>query len=120
MRLGSPARLSWATVADDMNYWLVIYRFAWGVLGVLVTIGLVCIFVPRCNKLRAMQRKRIELQTENRTLEAMTQELRIKQERFSTEPPFVERTAREIGMVKTNETVYKFTNDNSRTSHAPR
>jgi cell division protein FtsB len=35
-------------------------------------------------------------------------EFKIKQERFTSEPAFVERTAREAGMVTSDEIVYKF------------
>lgn len=93
-----------------MNYWVVIYRFAWALLGVLFAIGLTCIFLPRHNVLRELQNKEARLQAENAALNTRIRELRMKQKSFRTEPAFVERTARGIGMVKPGETVFKFTN----------
>ena len=40
----------------------------------------------------------------------MIQDRQQKQEKFRSDPAFVERTAREMGMVKPNETIFKFTN----------
>ena len=34
-----------------------------------------------------------------------------RQNRFQTDPAYVERTARQIGLVKTNETVFRITNE---------
>jgi cell division protein FtsB len=69
------------------------------------------VFVPRCNRLNALQRRKAALESKNRALEMETRELRTKQERFLTDPGFVEHTARETGMVKPGETVFRFTND---------
>jgi len=96
-----------------MNFWVLLYRFAWALLIVLFTIGLVCAFLPRCHRLREFQRKKADLQEENRKLEEGIQTLRHQQQRFLTAPGFVERTARETGMVKSDEVVFKFTNEQS-------
>ena len=94
--------------ADTMNYWLIIYRFAWALLGVLLVIGLLCIFVPKCNSLRALQNKRTALQQENSEIESGIKEMRTMQEKFQSDPDFVERVARESGLIKSNEVVFKF------------
>lgn len=92
-----------------MNYWVLIYRFAWGLLIVLFAVGLACVFVPQCNKLREMQREKAALEARQRALETEIRDLRTRQNRFENELPYVERTAREShGMVKTNETIFKF------------
>lgn len=101
-----------------MNYWVTIYRFAWGALIVIFIIASICVFLPRYNRIRQLQKKKIELQEENHRVEARIEELRIKQQQFSSDPTFVERTAREIGMIKPDETVFKFTNEQSRAGHA--
>lgn len=80
------------------------------VLFILFTIGLVCIFLPRCHHLRQLQQRKAELQAENRETEAMTRALQAKQKRFSTDPAYVERVARETGMVKPDEVVFQYTN----------
>jgi cell division protein FtsB len=79
------------------------------VLFILFTIGLICIFLPRCHHLRQLQQRKAELQAENRETEAMTRALQAKQKRFSTDPAYVERVARETGMVKPDEVVFQYT-----------
>ena len=90
-----------------MNYWVAIYRFAWGLLILLVVFGIVCVFLPRSHELRHYQRQRLKLEAENRELERDIHELADNQSRFQTDPAFVERTAREAGMIRTNEVVYR-------------
>ena len=93
------------------DYWAMIYRSAWILLIVLFAIGLTCIFLPRVRSLRDLQKKKAELQNQNRRIEALTRELRDKQARFGTDADFVEHVARETGMVKPGETVFAFTNE---------
>jgi len=102
-----------------MNHWLIIYRLAVGLLVVLFIVGVACVFLPQCNRLRELQRERIALQEDNRRTEALTRELRIKQEKFDTDPAFVVRTARETGRVMPNETVFKLTNTHARATGTP-
>ncbi|MDP6525799.1 MAG: hypothetical protein QGI24_05860 [Kiritimatiellia bacterium] len=94
-----------------MSYWVVIYRFAWTLLVVLLLIGVLCIFIPKCNSLHELQRRRTEKEEENALLKHQTVEFIEKQARFETDPEFVERTAHDSGRVKTNETVFKFPED---------
>jgi cell division protein FtsB len=93
-----------------LNGWAAVYRSAWVVLFILFTIGLVCIFLPKCHHLRQLQERKAELQAENRETEAMTRALQASQNRFSTDPAYVERIARETGMVKPDEVVFQYTN----------
>lgn len=87
---------------------MTIYKFAWGLLILLCMIGLACIFVPKCQSLRALHRRKLALQEENRRAEGLIRDLRVNQERFAADSSFVERVAREGGMVKPDETVFKF------------
>jgi cell division protein FtsB len=96
-----------------MNYWVIIYRVALAVVIVLVTIAMIWAFVPKINRYRDSSEKRVELQDENRRLSEEVKTLQSKQERFTSDPLFVERTAREIGMVKPDEVVFKSTNRES-------
>jgi len=91
-----------------MNVWKAIYRISWIVLAVLIVAGIACIFGPKFNHLRKMQKDKNELKKENQRLENEIAELRTKQERFTSDPAFVERTAKEMGMIRTNEIVFKF------------
>jgi len=92
-----------------MSHWVTVYRLAAGLIFVLLAIGLVCIFLPKCNSLREMQRKKAEIERENTGTEERILELSTKREKFKSDPAFVERTARETGMIRPDETVYKFT-----------
>jgi cell division protein FtsB len=100
-----------ANTAGHVNYWVVIYRLALFLLIVLFAVGIAFIFVPQMNRVRQMQQKKADLQEENRNLRNMTQDLRENQRRFESDPEFVERTARQMGMVKPNEVVFKFSTD---------
>lgn len=97
-----------------MNYWVTIYKVAWGIVVILVTVALISAFIPKIQRYHESYSKRAEHQEENRHLAAEVKKLRDKQERFSSDPAFVERTARESGMVKPDEIVFKYTNDESR------
>jgi cell division protein FtsB len=90
-----------------MDYWRIIYRLALILLILVLPVGIACIFLPKCDNLRALQRKKTALEGDNRRIEAMTRELHAKQQRFTSDTGSVERTAREVGMVKSNETVFK-------------
>ena len=93
-----------------MNVWSTMYRSAWIILILLFAAGTLAIFLPKCQSLRQMQSRKAELQRENLETEARTRALHEKQERFHTDPAYVERVAREIGMVCPDETVFQFTN----------
>lgn len=77
----------------------------------MVTIALISAFVPKIRRYQESYVKREEFRDENRRLAEEVKKLRDKQERFTSDPLFVERTAREIGMVKPDEIVFKYTND---------
>jgi cell division protein FtsB len=93
-----------------MDYWWrIIYRVALVLLAMVVPVGIACFFLPKCDRLRVLQSQKTVLEDENQRIEALTRELRAKQERFATDTNFVERTAREVGMAKSNEIVFRFT-----------
>jgi cell division protein FtsB len=94
-----------------MNYWVLIYRFAWFLLVVLCVIGMVCIFLPKCQDYQGLQGKKARLEQETRDVEASIKDLQRQQDRLQRDGAFVERTARELGMAKPGETVFKFTRE---------
>ena len=102
-----------------MSRWITVYRVAWGVLGILLLVTMLCVFVPKCQRLHEESRKKVALEAGNRRIEADIKELRSHQERFASDPAFVERTGREIGMAKPGEMVYKYTNEAGRTPPPP-
>ena len=93
-----------------MSFWRLIYRFSWTLLGILLTIGLVCMFVPKLRRHAHLRETRDGLKRKNDALRDEIRTLCEKQERFTTEPPYIERTAREMGMIREGEAVYLFTN----------
>ncbi len=94
-----------------MNYWETVYKVAFGLIVALLLVAVVCLFLPKCRLLSELQKKKLAYQQQNRQIETSTEELRLKEERFNSDPEFVERTARGIGMVKTNEIMLKVTNE---------
>ncbi len=90
-----------------MNYWGAIYKFAWGVLVALVIFGVICLFMPRCQRLRKMQKTKASFEEKNQRLENDARDLQDKQRLFQTETDFVKRVARKTGRVSPDETIYK-------------
>ena len=48
-----------------MSYWSVIWRFTWIVTAVLLVIGLVTLFMPKCRSFQDLQSRRLTLTEEN-------------------------------------------------------
>lgn len=109
-------RAPYSATLFRMNVWKTIYRISWIVLTALILAGIFCIFGPKFNSLRKMQQDKNELKQENQLLESKIATLRTKQERFSSDPKFVERTAKEMGMIRTNEIVFKFEDSSAKTN----
>ena len=84
------------------------YRIAFVLFLVIFVIGVIILFVPKRNEYRRLQQTRDKLAQQNELKAQQIKDLKIKQERFTTEPSFVERTAREAGMVSKDEVVYRF------------
>lgn len=98
-----------------MDYWRVIYKLAWVLLVIVIPVGIASIFAPRCNNLHTLQKQKEQLAESNRQIDERTRELQTRQERFIADPRFVERVAREAGMVRSNELVFRVSPDNPAT-----
>jgi hypothetical protein len=108
---------------SSQNYWNVIYRYvAMAVFG-LALIGVVCAFVPKMAQFRSYQGTKNTLETDLRAQEEAIKELRLKQERFSTDKYFVQQIAHEIGFAHEGETIYQFSDkeavSNNVQTHSP-
>ena len=101
-------------MSKDKNYWAVVYRFAWGILFIVLLIGLIFIFLPKCNQVREFQKKKTEYTDQRRTKQEGIQDLKTKQQQFKSDPDFVERVARKNDMIKRDEVIFKFTNKQSK------
>ena len=106
--------------ARGMNYWATIYKCLWGVAILLLVAVMISFFIPKYRTLCEYRKKRDDLQQTNQRTETMIRDLRRKQEQILSDPAFIERTARESGMVKQDEVVFKFTNSVSRNIVSPR
>lgn len=95
-----------------MSYWTVINRFVWVALAVLVLVGMGFMFVPLIHQDRELQRRESALREEIRLDQERMRELQLKQERFRSDPAFIERIAHELGLAKPNETVFRFIDEN--------
>lgn len=96
-----------------MNFWVILYRVACGGVAVAIAIAIICIFVPQSHRSRELEGRRLVLQESNARLEARLRELEDDQHRFRTDPEFVERIAREQGMAKPGETIFRFQGTNA-------
>ena len=94
-----------------MNYWVVIYKITWVLIGVLLVATVIGWGIPKHTQYVKMQRQLAAKLEEKQLREAKLSRLQRNQERFSTDPAFVERTARSDGMVKSNETICKLTDE---------
>jgi len=95
-------------LGTGVSTWVMVYRVAWGVLVILIVVGLVCVFAPKCQMLRSLQQKKLELQAENRARAEQIRDLREKEQRFLTDPEFVRRTAHESGRVAPDEIIFTY------------
>ena len=103
-----------------MNIWVLIYRSAWTVLGVILLLALGYAFYPPIRQFHEMQKKESNLQDEIRFEEEMLRHLQQKKERLLNDPRFVERIAREeLGLARPGETVFKFVDPAGATTSAP-
>ena len=92
-----------------MNIWVAVYRITWILIAVVCLVAAVCLFLPKYSKYRDLQRQKAEAVEQRHLEEIKIRRLQLQQERFASDPSFVERTARSEGMVKSNETVCKLT-----------
>ena len=99
-----------------MDNWQTIYRSAWIILGVVLVIGGVCVFWPPIRQYREYQRRETELAEEKQLEEELIKHLKIQQQRFQNDPRFVEQVAYDLGLVKPNETLFKFVDDKPTTN----
>ena len=92
-----------------MKFWLVVYRAFSVAFVVILIIGIANFFLPKIRQNREKQRKAAVLEEENRIKEGMVKQLREKQERFLSDPKYIERIAREeFGKAKPGETIFRF------------
>jgi cell division protein FtsB len=102
------------------NIWNYIFKVSLGVVIVVSAIGLLSIFIPEYSRMTELQRKKGDLQAKNTGLESRIHDYQTRQNRFRTDPRFVERLVREqFGMVRENELIYKVIHDTPEAAPSP-
>ncbi len=86
-----------------MNIWVAIYRMSWVLIIGMIVVALVKLWTPKWKEMQEYRRRQQELAREIALEEEMIQLLRRKQERFRTDPAFVERLAHDLGLARSNE-----------------
>jgi cell division protein FtsB len=96
-----------------MNFWVLVYRFAWMVVIAFCVMALVCFFLPKTHNYQALQKRKMVLEQGNALIESKVRQLQQNEKRFQSDPAFVERVAREHGMAMPGETIFRFPSTNT-------
>jgi cell division protein FtsB len=93
---------------SPQKYWNKVYRYVALATVLLVLTGVSFAFLPKIRQFQNYQDTKTRLETQISTEKEHIKELRLKQEKFSTDKGFVQKIAHEIGFVHEGETVYQF------------
>lgn len=74
----------------------------------MLVAGIMLMFVPKVHQMNKYQKTSSHLQEEIERTVACEKELRQKQQRFQTDPAFVQKIAHEVGYAHKNEKIYQF------------
>ncbi|MBL7016764.1 MAG: septum formation initiator family protein [Kiritimatiellales bacterium] len=84
------------------------FRYIIMAVVLMVLVGLAFAFLPKINQFQSYQDTKTGLETDIRAEEARIQELRLNQQKFSTDKHFVQKLAHEKGFAHDGETIYQF------------
>ena len=93
---------------SPQKQWNVIYRYAALAAILLALIGVVFAFIPKWTQHQNYQEIKSNLEAEIRAEEERIKELRLNQEKFSTDKHFVQKIAHEIGFAHEGEVIFQF------------
>ena len=68
-------------------------------------------FFPKVNQFKDYQQTKQQLEADIRMEEERVKELRLKQEKFSTDKHFVQKIAHEIGFAHEGEVIFQFSDE---------
>lgn len=97
-----------------MTLWNYIAKWALGIFSGIILMALGLLFVPQVQKHSQQDQRLRELRAEKRHEEARLQDLRVRQERFQNDRDYVQNVAHEIGMVRPDEVIFKFYDEDTR------
>ena len=75
-------------------------------------VAIICVFLPKTHNYQNLQSRKEALEQGNAQMESRIRQFEQSQKRFHSDPEFVERSAREQGMVKPGETIFRFPSTN--------
>lgn len=90
------------------NPWTSLYRIGWFVAAVLLVIGALFVFAPQIGRQQRLQAEKEQKERYAESLDAQIDDYQARQEKFRSDPSYVERVAREMGRVKPDEVVIKY------------
>lgn len=103
---------------SPQKYWNVIYRYAALAAILLALTGVVIAFLPKVTQFGSYQERKDDLEAEIRADEERIKELRLNQEKFSTDKHFVQKIAHEIGFAHEGEVIFQFNEQSSTNDEA--
>ncbi|MEN7973138.1 MAG: septum formation initiator family protein [Verrucomicrobiota bacterium] len=90
------------------KYWNLINRIVLMAAVAMAAVGAVLAFAPKVKQMQTYQNTRDTLQQRIDVTVAAERELKEKQQRFLTDPAYVERVAHEVGYARRNEAIFHF------------
>lgn len=90
------------------KYWNLINRIVLMAVVAMAVVGIVLAFAPKVRQMQSYQDTRDTLQQRIDVTLAAEKELKEKQQRFLTDPSYVEKVAHEVGYARSDEMIYHF------------
>ncbi len=90
------------------KYWNLINRIVLAAIAVMAVVGVVLAFAPKVKQMQTYQNTRDTLQQRIGVAIVAEKELKDKQQRFLTDPVYVERVAHAVGYAHKDEIIYHF------------
>ncbi|RKX43066.1 MAG: hypothetical protein DRP64_08765 [Verrucomicrobia bacterium] len=90
------------------KYWNLINRVVLVSAITMAAVGIVLAFTPKVKQLQAYQNTRDTLQQQIDVAVADERDLKERQQRFLTDPTYIERVAHEVGYAHKGEMIYHF------------
>jgi cell division protein FtsB len=90
------------------KYWNLINRFVLMAVVAMAAVGIVLAFTPKVKQMQTYQTTRDTLQQRIEVTVTAEKGLKEKQQRFRTDPTYVEKVAHEVGYASKGEMIFHF------------
>ena len=90
------------------KYWNLINRIVLMAVVAMAAVGIVLAFTPKVKQMQTYQTTRDALQQRIEITVTAEKELKDKQQRFRTDPSYVEKVAHEVGYARKGEMIFHF------------